>query len=99
MSRISNEEVARIAQLARLDLSTNEIAELAGEMEAILGAVARVQEAAKSDVVPTSHPLALVNVTRPDVVRPGLTPANALSGAPASEDDRFRVPQILGEEA
>lgn len=99
MSRISNEEVARIAQLARLDLSANEIAELAGEMEAILGAVARVQEAAKSDAVPTSHPLALVNVTRPDVVRPGLTPANALSGAPASEDDRFRVPQILGEEA
>ena len=99
MSRISNEEVARIAQLARLDLSANEIAELAGEMEAILGAVARVQEAAKSDVVLTSHPLALVNVTRPDVVRPGLTPANALSGAPASEDDRFRVPQILGEEA
>lgn len=47
MSRISNEEVARIAQLARLDLSANEIAELAGEMEAILGAVARVQEAAK----------------------------------------------------
>ncbi|MEI7797953.1 MAG: Asp-tRNA(Asn)/Glu-tRNA(Gln) amidotransferase subunit GatC [Actinomycetes bacterium] len=99
MSRISNEEVARIAQLARIELSANEVAELAGEMEAILGAVARVQEAAKSDVVPTSHPLALVNVTRPDVVRPGLTPASALSGAPASEDDRFRVPQILGEEA
>jgi aspartyl-tRNA(Asn)/glutamyl-tRNA(Gln) amidotransferase subunit C len=99
MSRISNEEVARIAHLARLELSANEIAELAGEMEAILGAVARVQEAAKSDVVATSHPLALVNVTRPDVVRPSLTPENALSGAPASEEDRFRVPQILGEEA
>jgi len=99
MSRISNEEVARIAHLARLELSANEIAELAGEMEAILGAVARVQEAAKSDVLPTSHPLVLVNVTRPDVVRPSLTPENALSGAPASEEDRFRVPQILGEEA
>jgi aspartyl-tRNA(Asn)/glutamyl-tRNA(Gln) amidotransferase subunit C len=38
-------------------------------------------------------------VTRPDVVRPSLTPESALSGAPASEEDRFRVPQILGEEA
>lgn len=98
MSRISNEEIARLAHLARLQLNPSEIAELAGEMEAILGAVARVQEIAKADVIPTSHPLSLINITRPDVVRPGLTPATALAGAPASEDDRFRVPQILGEE-
>jgi aspartyl-tRNA(Asn)/glutamyl-tRNA(Gln) amidotransferase subunit C len=98
MSRISNEEVARIAHLARLELSDNEIAELAGEMEAILGAVARVQEAAKSDVAPTSHPLSMSNVFRDDVVKPSLTNDEALSGAPAQAEDRFKVPQILGEE-
>jgi aspartyl-tRNA(Asn)/glutamyl-tRNA(Gln) amidotransferase subunit C len=38
------------------------------------------------------------NVTRLDVVVPSLTPEQALSGAPAKEDGRFRVPQILGEE-
>jgi aspartyl-tRNA(Asn)/glutamyl-tRNA(Gln) amidotransferase subunit C len=40
----------------------------------------------------------LKNVFRPDVIRPSLTPEEALSGAPASEEQRFRVPQILGEE-
>ena len=51
-----------------------------------------------ADVAPTSHPLPLKNVFRPDVIRPSLTPEEALSGAPASEEQRFRVPQILGEE-
>jgi aspartyl-tRNA(Asn)/glutamyl-tRNA(Gln) amidotransferase subunit C len=63
-----------------------------------LDAVARVQEVASADVPATSHPLPLRNVFRPDVVIPSLTPADALSGAPAQEEQRFRVPQILGEE-
>jgi aspartyl-tRNA(Asn)/glutamyl-tRNA(Gln) amidotransferase subunit C len=46
----------------------------------------------------TSHPQPLENIARPDVVQPSLTPTDALSGAPAQEDQRFRVPQILGEE-
>jgi len=67
-------------------------------MDVILGAVARVQEVAGADVPPTSHPLAVSNVTREDVVTPSLTPEQALSGAPASAEQRFKVPQILGEE-
>ena len=58
-----------------------------------------MQEVAGADVEPTSHPLPLRNVFRPDVVIPSLSPQEALSGAPAQEDARFRVPQILGEEA
>jgi aspartyl-tRNA(Asn)/glutamyl-tRNA(Gln) amidotransferase subunit C len=57
-----------------------------------------VQEVASADVAPTSHPLAVNNVTREDVVTTSLTPAQALSGAPASAEQRFKVPQILGEE-
>jgi aspartyl-tRNA(Asn)/glutamyl-tRNA(Gln) amidotransferase subunit C len=57
-----------------------------------------VQEVASADVQPTSHPLAVSNVTREDVVTPSLTPEQALSGAPASAEQRFKVPQILGEE-
>jgi aspartyl-tRNA(Asn)/glutamyl-tRNA(Gln) amidotransferase subunit C len=44
-----------------------------------------------------ANPNAVTNVTRPDVIVPGLTPEQALSGAPAVEQDRFAVPQILGE--
>ncbi|MBM3656120.1 MAG: Asp-tRNA(Asn)/Glu-tRNA(Gln) amidotransferase subunit GatC [Actinobacteria bacterium] len=98
MSSISRDDVANLAKLARIDLSEDELAGLVKELSVILDAVARVQEVAGSDVPPTSHPLPLVNVFRQDQVRPSLTPEEALSGAPAQEGKRFKVPQILGEE-
>ena len=99
MSNISRDDVANLAKLARIDLSDDELNHLSNELAVILDAVARVQEVATTDVHATSHPLALTNIFRADVVVPSLTPEEALSGAPASEEQRFRVPQILGEEA
>ena len=98
MSNISRDDVANLAKLARIDLSEDELSHLAKELAVILDAVARVQEVAGADVPPTSHPLPLKNVFRVDEVRPSLTPEEALSGAPAQEEQRFKVPQILGEE-
>jgi len=82
MATISREEVANLARLARISMSDAELDHLA----------------ARADVLPTSHPLAVSNVTREDVVKSSLTPEQALSGAPASAEQRFKVPQILGEE-
>ena len=98
MSAISRDDVAHLAMLARIDLSNDELDKLSGELAVILESVAHVSEVATDDVPPTSHPLPLTNVTRPDVVRPSLTPAEALSGAPASEQQRFSVPRILDED-
>ena len=98
MSNISRDDVANLAKLARINLSEDELSHLSNELSVILDAVARVQEVASSDVPPTSHPLPLKNVFREDEVRPSLTPTEALSGAPAQEEQRFKVPQILGEE-
>ena len=98
MAAISREDVAHLAKLARIDMSEAELDHLAQEMDVILGAVARVQEVAASDVPPTSHPIPVHNVVREDVVHPSLTPQEALSGAPAQAEERFNVPQILGEE-
>jgi aspartyl-tRNA(Asn)/glutamyl-tRNA(Gln) amidotransferase subunit C len=99
MTAITPDEVAHLARLARLELAPEELAHLAGQLDVILGAVAAVAEVAAADVPPTSHPLPLTNVTRPDEPRPCLTSAQALAGAPAAQDGRFRVPRILGEEA
>ena len=99
MASITRAEVAHLARLARLDLDDGELDHLSGQLESILGHVARISEVAAADVPPTSHPLPLTNVMREDVLRPGLTTEQALSGAPAAEDDRFRVPRILEEEA
>lgn len=79
-------------------MTAEELDHLSSELSVILDAVARVQEVAGEDVPPTSHPLPITNVFRSDENRPSLTPEQALSGAPAQEEQRFKVPQILGEE-
>jgi len=99
MAAITREDVAHLGKLARIELAEAELDQLTLQLGDILLAVARVQEVAGEDVPGTSHPLPLINVTRPDVVRPSLTNEQALSGAPSIDQERFKVPQILGEEA
>ncbi len=94
---ITRAEVAHLAKLARLALTENELDHYAQQLDVILGSVARVSEVATADVKPTSHPIPLENVFRDDVVTPSLGAEAVLAGAPAAEDERFRVPRILDE--
>jgi aspartyl-tRNA(Asn)/glutamyl-tRNA(Gln) amidotransferase subunit C len=98
-ARISRSDVAHLARLARLAVTEQELDMFAGQLDVILGAVARVSDVAAADIPPTSHAVPLTNVFRADEVRPSLPRADVLAGAPAVEDDKFRVPQILAEEA
>jgi aspartyl-tRNA(Asn)/glutamyl-tRNA(Gln) amidotransferase subunit C len=98
MPDISRDEVAHLARLARLRLGEDELTHYADQLSAIVEAVARVSEVAAADVPPTSHPIPVVNVVRADEIRPGLAREAVAAMAPAWEDDRFRVPRILGEE-
>jgi aspartyl-tRNA(Asn)/glutamyl-tRNA(Gln) amidotransferase subunit C len=97
-ARISRGEVEHAARLARLALTDDEIEQLTVDLAKILDHAARVSALDTTDVPPTSHPVALVNVLRPDVARAGLDPVEVLAEAPLAEDGRFRVPRILGEE-
>ncbi len=99
MSTISRDEVARLAKLARLALTDEEISGFAGQLDAILGYVGAIQAVDVTGVAATDNPIKNVNVTRPDVVAASLTQAEALAEAPAVADERFAVPQILGEES
>jgi len=106
MPALPREEVAHLARLARIDMPDAELDHLAEQLTAIVdavasvtGAVARAEAESGRPVPATSHPLPLRNVTRPDVVVRTLTAADALAAAPESEDDKFRVPRILGEDA
>ncbi|MER7004003.1 Asp-tRNA(Asn)/Glu-tRNA(Gln) amidotransferase subunit GatC [Dactylosporangium sp. NPDC000555] len=99
MATISREEVAHLARLARLAVTDEELGTFAGQLDVILQAVAQVGEIAAADVPPTSHSVPLTNVYRDDVVVPGLVREDALAGAPDAEENRFRVPRILDEEA
>ncbi len=98
MTAITRSEVQHLARLARLDLSADELDHYAAQLDVILQSVARVSEVVADDIPPTSHPIPMENVFRDDVARPGLDRATVAAGAPAWEDDRFRVPRILDEE-
>ena len=89
---ITREQVLHVARLARLDLSEDEVGRLQLELSAILEAVSKVSELDLEDVPPTSHPLDLVNVLRPDEPRPSLSLDEAFANAPEREGDAFRVP-------
>ncbi|MDF3338887.1 Asp-tRNA(Asn)/Glu-tRNA(Gln) amidotransferase subunit GatC [Mycolicibacterium septicum] len=97
MSKISRDEVAHLARLARLALTDDELDSYAGQLDAILGHVSQIQSVDVTGVEATDNPLKDVNVSRPDVVEPCLTQEEALAAAPRAEDGRFAVPRILGE--
>lgn len=95
---LTGDDVARLGRLARIELSGGERRLLAGQLSVILDAVASLQGVVTPDVPATSHPVPLTNVWRDDVPAPSLAAVEALSGAPAIEAERFRVPRILEED-
>ncbi|MCE4025069.1 Asp-tRNA(Asn)/Glu-tRNA(Gln) amidotransferase subunit GatC [Microbacterium sp. Au-Mic1] len=98
MSEITPDLVRHLGVLARIQLSDDEVTQLTGQLDAIVDNIAKVSEVATPDVEPTSHPIAMHNVFRKDVVGQTLTTAQALQNAPDADGDRFRVTAILGEE-
>ncbi len=96
---LSRKDVAHLADLARIDLTDDELDRLAPQLAVILESVAQVSEVAADDVPPTSHAVPLVNVFRPDEIRPSLPVDAVLANAPATEQQRFAVPRILTEDA
>ena len=94
---ISRADVAHVAVLARLQLTDDEIDQFTEQLGAVLGHAADIAALDIAGVPPTAHPLPLENVLREDVPRPSLDRDEVLAMAPAAEDNRFRVPRILGE--
>jgi aspartyl-tRNA(Asn)/glutamyl-tRNA(Gln) amidotransferase subunit C len=99
MAGLTRETVAHVATLARLDLTDDELDLFTGQLAKVLEHAADVESLDLGGVPATTHPLPLVNVLRPDVVRPGLERDEVLAMAPQAEDGRFRVPRILDEES
>ena len=89
---ITREDVLHVARLARLALTEEEIERFRAQLSAILDAVGKVQELDLEGVPPTSHPLDLVNVWRPDEPRESWPRDDTLALAPEAEDGQYRVP-------
>ncbi len=95
--RITRDDVAHVAKLARLALTDEELDMFTEQLANVLGHAEDVEALDVAEVPPTSHPYPLRNVLRPDVVGPTLDRAEVLAAAPSVEDDRFKVPAILGD--
>ena len=95
--RITREDVAHVADLARLTLSEQELDRFTDQLAAVLDHARDVEALDTAGVPPTAHPLPLRNVLRDDEVRPSLDRDEVLAQAPAAEDGRFAVPPVLGE--
>lgn len=96
---ISREDVEHVARLARLALTEDEITSVEEQLARILEHAERVTSLDTEGVPPTSHPIALANVFREDVVGECLPQDDALSNAPQAESNQFRVPRIIEDES
>ena len=97
MSKISADDVRKVAGLARLDLPEEKIATYTGQLERILEYVAHLEQVDTEGVPPTTRAVEVVNVTRDDVVVPTKVREDLLNEAPLREGDFFRVPKILAD--
>ena len=95
--RISLDEVAHVARLARLDLSAEEKERMRRELNAILAYIDKLRALDTSGVEPTSHAVPMANVMRDDEPRPSFPQAEMLANAPERAAEFFRVPRIIEE--
>lgn len=98
MSEITPDLVRHLAGLSRILVTDKEVDRFAEQLNLIVDSVVTINKAVDGDVPATSHPIAMANVFREDVIEPSLTQEQALSGAPDSGEGRFRVAAILDEE-
>ena len=94
---IGNQPIKRVASLARLTFTDDEVQGFTGNMEQILTYVEKLDELDVEGVEPTAHVHDIVNAFREDAVRPGLPNEKALANAPSDEDGCFKVAKIIEE--
>lgn len=95
--RLTPDDVAKVANLARLSLTDDELARFTGQLAEILEHADDIAALDLDGVEPMARPLPLVNVFRADVPGAPLDRDEVLAAAPSAEDGQFRVPPVLGE--
>jgi aspartyl-tRNA(Asn)/glutamyl-tRNA(Gln) amidotransferase subunit C len=92
---VSEKEVRYVADLARLQLSEEEVKSLSGDMNKILGYMDLLNELDTSDVEPLEHVIEMESRLRKDEAKPTITHEDALKNAPDADSDYFRVPKVI----
>jgi aspartyl-tRNA(Asn)/glutamyl-tRNA(Gln) amidotransferase subunit C len=94
---LSSDVVRDIAELARLELTEEEITLYASQLSQVFDYFQRLQELDTSHIAPTASVLPLKNVLRPDRSAAALSPEQVIANAPDAQDNQFRVSAVLDE--
>tara|TARA_A100000164_G_scaffold98457_1_gene85737 strand:- start:1147 stop:1440 length:294 start_codon:yes stop_codon:yes gene_type:complete len=97
MTRISSNEVKKVAQLSRLELNDNEIKRHAEQLEKILEYIKQLEKINTNNIPCTTRAIEVVNVLRKDKKENYENSEELLDLAPSREDDFFKVPKIINE--
>ncbi|MBE9519543.1 MAG: Asp-tRNA(Asn)/Glu-tRNA(Gln) amidotransferase subunit GatC [Proteobacteria bacterium] len=93
--KISPEEVKHVADLARLEMTPEEVESMTQQLDGILSYVAKLNELDTEGVQPTTHAISIVNVFREDQVKPSLDREDVLANAPQQDNESFVVPKVI----
>jgi len=93
---ITNKDIQHIAELARLNLATEEIEKFTNQFDNILNYMDRLNQVDTNHVSPMSHPSEMINAFRDDIVVPSIPTETALSNAPERDENAFIVPKVVG---
>ncbi|PIP68543.1 MAG: Asp-tRNA(Asn)/Glu-tRNA(Gln) amidotransferase GatCAB subunit C [Candidatus Omnitrophica bacterium CG_4_9_14_0_2_um_filter_42_8] len=96
---INKDTVKYTANLARIELSNEELDHFTGQLDRILAYVDKLSTLNVTSLKPTSHVLKMKNVYREDAVKASLPVSEAIKNAPLLENNLFKVPKIIGLEA
>ena len=97
MTRITKEEVKKVAHLARLELNENEIKNHAEQLEKILGYIRQLEKIDTEDIPCTTRAIEVINIFRKDEMKNSDCAEELLELGPSREDEYFKVPKIINE--
>ena len=94
---VTKKDVEKIAELARLKFTDEELENFTPQMNEILSYMDKLNELDTENVKPLSHPVEQTNVFREDELKPSISTEDALKNAPAKDDHHFKVPKVIGD--
>lgn len=95
MSKISDDDVLKLARLSNISLSKDEVHKFAGELESLLEYIDHLQSVDTEGIEPTNQVTGLENVFRKDEIQPGVAQKELLKNAPDQENDQIKVRRVL----
>jgi aspartyl-tRNA(Asn)/glutamyl-tRNA(Gln) amidotransferase subunit C len=94
---VTKKDVEKIAELARLKFTEEELENFTPQMNEILSYMDKLNELDTENVEPLSHPVEQTNVFREDEMKPSITTEEALKNAPSKDEHHFKVPKVIGD--